>query len=202
MELLEAIKSRRSIRRYKPDEVPRDVLEQLLLDAQWAPSNMNKQAWSLVAVRGEQRDQLVAIIKESVRYIRAKLDEEFKDKPKVVEFTVRFFENVGGAPVIVLVYIPEPGRPDVSEVKQSAYNFEHLTNVSSASAVVYNLTLLAHARGLATCWMAGPTYLAQRINEFLGTSHRELVAAVALGYPDHTPPVPPRKGHKIEWVGF
>lgn len=202
MELLEAIKSRRSIRRYKPDEIPRDVLEQLLLDAQWAPSNMNKQAWSLVAVRGQKRDQLVAVIKESVRYIREKLDAEFKDKPKVIEFTVKFFENVGGAPVIVLAYIPKIDRPDGSEVKRAAYEFEYLTNISSAAAVVYNLTLLAHDRGLATCWMTGPTHLAERINEFLGITDRELVAVVPLGYPDQAPPVPPRKGDKIEWVGF
>jgi nitroreductase len=43
MELSEVIKYRRSIRRFKPDPVPRDVMDNLLELAQGAPSDMNGQ---------------------------------------------------------------------------------------------------------------------------------------------------------------
>lgn len=203
MELLEAIKSRRSIRRYKPEEPPREVIEELLQEAQWAPSNMNLQAWNLVAVRGKERDELARVVKESTRYIKKKLDLEFADKPKVIEFTMKFFENLGGAPVIVLAYIPKRKKPEEAEtLEHKDRDFEHLTNIQSAAAVVYNLTLLAHARGLGACWMTGPTYVAGEVNRFLGIEDQELVAIVPIGYPDQSPPAPPRKGYKIRWVGY
>ncbi len=45
MELYEAIKGRRSIRRFKPDPVPKEVLDRILEMAIWAPSGMNLQNW-------------------------------------------------------------------------------------------------------------------------------------------------------------
>lgn len=48
MEVLEAIKTRRSIRRYKPDPVPHDLLIKILEAGRWAPSASNSQPWSFV----------------------------------------------------------------------------------------------------------------------------------------------------------
>ena len=45
MEVLEAIKTRRSIRRYKPDPVPKEALEKILEAGRWAPSASNEQPW-------------------------------------------------------------------------------------------------------------------------------------------------------------
>ena len=45
MELLKAIQERRTIRRFKPDPVSRELLEQLIQGAMWAPSAMNEQPW-------------------------------------------------------------------------------------------------------------------------------------------------------------
>lgn len=46
----EALYSRRSIRRFKPDPVPRDLIDQVLHAGIWAPSSCNYQMWDLVAV--------------------------------------------------------------------------------------------------------------------------------------------------------
>lgn len=43
MDLYEAIKGRRSIRKFRPDPIPREVLERILEMATWAPSGMNLQ---------------------------------------------------------------------------------------------------------------------------------------------------------------
>lgn len=53
MNLVEAIKSRKSIRGFKPDPVPREVLEQLLEVARWSPSGVNAQPWDFVVLSGE-----------------------------------------------------------------------------------------------------------------------------------------------------
>lgn len=51
MDVLDAIRTRRSIRSYLPDEVERDKLDQVLEAARLAPSGANRQAWRFVVVR-------------------------------------------------------------------------------------------------------------------------------------------------------
>jgi len=51
--VLALLKGRRSIRRYRPDPVPDDVVEQLLEAGRWAPSASNRQPWAFIAVRDE-----------------------------------------------------------------------------------------------------------------------------------------------------
>lgn len=51
--LLALLKGRRSIRRYRPDPVPEEMVEQLLEAGRWAPSASNRQPWAFVVVRDE-----------------------------------------------------------------------------------------------------------------------------------------------------
>jgi nitroreductase len=53
MDVIEAVKKRKSIRGYKPDPVPKDVLEQILELASHAPSAMNTQPWEFIVLTGE-----------------------------------------------------------------------------------------------------------------------------------------------------
>jgi len=53
MELVEAIKGRRSVRRYKPIPIPKETIMELCELASWAPSGMNRQNWFFVAVTGD-----------------------------------------------------------------------------------------------------------------------------------------------------
>ncbi|MFZ2071736.1 MAG: nitroreductase family protein [Halobacteriota archaeon] len=57
MELLEAIKSRKSIRAFKPDQVPREILTELLDVARWSPSSANTQPWEFFILTGEALDR-------------------------------------------------------------------------------------------------------------------------------------------------
>lgn len=56
----EAILSRRSLRAFRPDPVPRETVERLLALASRAPSGTNIQPWNVYVVAGEARDRLVA----------------------------------------------------------------------------------------------------------------------------------------------
>jgi len=58
--LLTLLKTRRSIRRYKPDPVPDEMVEQLLEAGRWAPSASNRQPWEFIVVRDEAIRQQVA----------------------------------------------------------------------------------------------------------------------------------------------
>ncbi|MBN1314416.1 MAG: nitroreductase family protein [Anaerolineales bacterium] len=59
--LLEFLKNRRSIRQYRPDPVPDDLLEQILEAGRWAPSASNRQPWEFVVVRDESVRREVAM---------------------------------------------------------------------------------------------------------------------------------------------
>jgi nitroreductase len=67
MELLEAIQSRRSIRAYKPDPVPKEVLTELLNVARWSPSSANTQPWEFFILTGEVLDKYNHFLTEKVR---------------------------------------------------------------------------------------------------------------------------------------
>lgn len=54
MDVLEAIKERRSIRKYEPKAVPEEKLTQILEAGRWAPSAGNSQPWRFIVVRDEE----------------------------------------------------------------------------------------------------------------------------------------------------
>lgn len=58
--LLEVIRTRRSVRRFKPDTIPEEVLQQIFEAARWAPTNCNKQLWRMVVIdKQEVKETLV-----------------------------------------------------------------------------------------------------------------------------------------------
>ena len=60
MDTLEAIQTRRSIRSYKPDDIPDDVLAKLLEAMRQAPSAGNSQPWKFIVVRDKVTRSKVA----------------------------------------------------------------------------------------------------------------------------------------------
>ena len=154
MDLYEAIKGRRSVRRYKPDPVPRETLDRVLEMAIWAPSGMNRQNWHFVVVTGDKKDNMVNVASKSYDHIEPVLKEVFASAPPVVEATKKFFQKLGGAPVLIFAYY-SPTRE------------RHETSVQTVAAAIQNLLLAAHAEGLGTCWMTGPLHVAEQINESL-----------------------------------
>jgi len=189
MDLYEAIKDRRSVRKYKPDPVPRETLERVLEMALWAPSGMNRQNWHFVVVAGDKKDNMVNVASKSYDHIEPVLKEVFAKAPPVVEAARKFFQKLGGAPVLVFAYY-SPTRE------------RHETSVQTVAAAIQNLLLAAHAEGLGTCWMTGPVHVAEQINESLGIQDKELVAVITLGYPDESPPAPKRKPDRVVYEGF
>jgi len=190
MELVEAIKSRRSIRKFKDQQVPKQVLERIIEVATWAPSSMNTQPWYFTVLTGEKRDELTSIASKSFEQLQHRLRELFREK--MVTFIGNFFKNFGDAPVVVVV--------STDKLDQRVYQ---LAAVESASAAIQNLLLAAFAEGLGTCWMTGPLWVEDEVRGYLEMPpSRVLVAMIALGYPDQVPPVPPRKPREVRWMGF
>jgi nitroreductase len=188
MELMAAIKERRSIRRFRPDPVPRELLAKLLGEALWAPSAMNTQPWRFFMATGTKRDELVAIAGRCIERLDTRLKSLFKESMRTLVHG--FFKDLGGAPAVVVALAKVP---ETEGYMDGSYQ--------SASAAFYNFLLLAHEAGLGTCWMTGPLWVEDELLAFLG--HRDgwrLLALTPVGWPDQTPPVPPRKHQDIVWL--
>ena len=54
MDVYEAIKSRRTVRDYKPDQIPGDLLHKILQCGRWSPSSSNTQKWSFIVIRNRE----------------------------------------------------------------------------------------------------------------------------------------------------
>jgi nitroreductase len=188
MELTEAMKGRRSIRKFKAQGVSREKLEKILNLALWAPSGMNRQDWFFLVVQGQKKDEMLKICGPAFEVFRPRLEKVFADKPKIVEGMKQFFQTYGGAPVFILAYAG----------KGSADQWD----TNSTAVAIQNLMLAAHAEGLGTVWTDGILVKEAEINALMGVEGRKLVAVVPVGYPDEVPRIPPRREGRVQWVGF
>ena len=190
MDVYEAIHHRRSHRLYKSEIPPREVLERVVEAALWAPSGTNAQAWEITVMAGKVRDEFVELVSQAITHLLPIL-KKAQVPEKGQELVMKFFKNLGGAPVVIAVTIsknPDPGM--------------NLANIQSGAALFQNLLLAAEAEGLGTCWMTGAHSLEKEILKFLGKENQQLLAITPVGYSAKEPPVPPRKGREVRWLGF
>lgn len=190
MDVYEAIHNRRSHRMYQPDLPSREVLERVIDAGLWAPSGTNLQGWEITVLAGKVRDEFVDLVSRATKYLLPALQQAGVPE-KGQELVMKFFKNLGGAPLAIAVTIfknPDPGM--------------NVANIQSGAALMQNLLLAAHAEGLGTCWMTGANYLEKEILAFLGKPDQQLLAITPVGYSAKEPPVPPRKGREVRWLGF
>jgi nitroreductase len=194
-DLYKLIESRKSIRKYKPDPIPKTTLEKILMAGMHAPSGKNRQNWRFFVVTGKKRDEYLKYSQKSWLGIKDILQKKLK--PSLYEFTERFFYTLGEAPVIIFCYsLNDP---------EERYH----TSIGSVYMAVENMILAAVAEGLGTCPMGAPLEIKKEVDEFLGiknikvpeNSELELLCALVLGWPDHEPPKAPRQTEgRITWL--
>ena len=69
MDVYEAVRMRLTVREFKPDPVPNDVVQKMLRAVQWAPSSRNRQPWHLVVVRDKDMLRKIGSIASSGRFV-------------------------------------------------------------------------------------------------------------------------------------
>ncbi|MBW2085466.1 MAG: nitroreductase family protein [Deltaproteobacteria bacterium] len=188
MELADVIKGRRSVRKFKPDPVPKEQLERILELAQWAPSAMNRQESFFVVVQGQKKEELRQIFSDAFNDMRPILEKVFAKRPKIIEGMKIFFEKYGNAPVFIFAYAGKLPNGD--------------WDTHSTAVAVQNLLLAAYVAGLGATWTDGVMGKEKEINDALGIEDKKLVCVVPVGEPDEEPRVPPRREDRVEWIGF
>lgn len=180
METMEAIQGRRSIRRFKADLVPRDVIERLLDLTIRAPSAKNGQPWRFVVTTGEAKSRLVETLQEVL--------EETKSKGQPTGSLQGSIQAMAEAPVVILVF-NRLSREDIPEPYAYA---KLLVDTQSLGAAIQTFLLAAQDMGLGTLWICDVLYARCEVQAFASTKE-ELMAAIALGIPAETPGERPRQ---------
>lgn len=190
-QVFEAILQRRSIRKYKSQEVPQDKLKKVLEAATWAPSNGNSQPWRFVVTKGEYVDKVCNIFYEWAKdYIP---NAPYIPKEQVPGM-LKYAENFGGAPTHIVV---------THEIFEDEIKTKEA--LMAASAAIQNLCLSAWEEGLGTVWIGGHVIYSEETREVLGlTDNEEIVGIIPIGYPDQDLPAPERIdwAQKTKWLGF
>ena len=198
MDLMEAMKERRSTRAFLEKPVARETLEYLINLATQAPSAINLQPWELTMVSGEEKKRLSRVLVKRMKErniscgpgAKNPLSEAFMERqrgllntiqPHLPEDTVfRNFINEGscnfyGAPTAVII--------SMDQVFSSA----RLTDIG---VLVGYLVLAAHGLGLSTCPIGLITAFDEDIKEELNISdEKQVVIGVAVGYGDPDAPI-------------
>jgi nitroreductase len=176
MELFEAIHTRQSVSKVKPDPVPRELIETLLAAAAQAPNHHKVRPWRFMVLTGPARERLGEVMGRALRRRNpAALDETVAvERAKPLR-----------APVLIAVGVDRPSQPKVVEIE----------NVSAASAAAQNLLLAAHALGLGAMWRTGDAAFDPEVKAALGLApDQHLVGFIYVGYPLAELPPPSRPG--------
>ena len=181
MELIHALYTRRSIRKYKNTPVPKELINKLLEAATLAPSASNSQPWSFAVIQDQEllkkySDRAKVLCLAS---LQSKPDPH--DYRKILadpEFNI--FYNAGTLIII--------------------YGSQGATSYGDCCLAAQNLMLAAHAEGLGTCWI-GFSFALLDDPDFkteLGIDENlTVVAPIITGYPEFVPSSYTRKPPRI-----
>lgn len=199
MDFEELVNTRKSVRGYKKDPVPREIIDEVISVAKGAPSSMNSQPWHVHVLTGNPLDQVrQRNTEEMLAGAKAKRDilthgpYEGVHRKRQVEIAVQLFEAMGiarddkprrqdwvmrgfrqfDAPVsLVLTYdrILDPG---------ATCHFD-------LGALSYGIVLAAWNRGLGTVVNGQGIMRSDIVRDVAGIPEDEVImTCIAMGYPD------------------
>ncbi len=184
MDVFEAIYGRQSMGKMKPDDLPRELVEQLLAAGVQAPNHYKVRPWRFIVLSGSARERLGDVLVESLKSRFPEIPEEglLKEKNKPLR-----------APVLIAVAVDKPSEPKVEEVE----------NICATAAACQNILLAAHALGLAGMWRSGGPVHDPLVKEFLGVElDQKLIGFLYIGWPEFEPEpkVRPSFEDRVVWM--
>ena len=187
---LQAIKDRRSIRKFKPDAISEMDLHTILEAGIAAPSSKNRQPWHFTVVRGDAKEELAQVMERGLN-LEIKAHEPFlPDSMKFINGAFTSVNVMREAPVVVLVSNDLGRCTDFASNLSVDERVAELCNVQSVAAAVENMLLAAQELGIGSLWICDIFFAYPELSEWMekkNLSHGMLVAALAFGYGDEAP---------------
>lgn len=178
--LMQLITTRRSVRRYTKEAIPAATIRRLLAAAMWAPSAHNRQPWRwAVLTQPADKKRLATAMGRRLRADRA----ADGDEPEAIERDVaRSYARLTGAPVLLVVCLSMVDMDTYPDPDRSRN--EWVMAVQSVAMAAQNLLLLAHAEGLAACWLCAPLFVPALVRQVLDLPEDwEPLGLITLGKP-------------------
>jgi nitroreductase len=198
MDIISAMKGRRSVRAYQEKPVSRRDIEAVIAAAGLAPSAINLQPWEFIVSYGEEKERLVSRLKKAhaerkvscgpgtAKPLPQKYTERSRQalavmEPKISQTGIsfnRFIEEGScsfyGAPIAIIVTIDRV--------------FPAIRYLDVGLGVSY-LLLAAQAKGLSTCPIGLIVAYADDITDVLNISpEKEILLGISMGYADESAP--------------
>lgn len=167
MKFDDVILKRRSIRKYKSDDISDDLLISIIKSAIHSPSAHNRQPWKVMILKDELKDKIAKALIEK--------NEELNDLSIPVTADV-----IRNAPVLLAVFLDDS---DVSKRDN---------DLLSLGAFIYNICLKATDLDLGSLWIANTSRIKEEITLITGVQ-LECVSTVAIGLRNQDPNMRPRK---------
>lgn len=220
MDVIEAINSRRSVRAFRPDPVPREVLEAIMGAALRAPSWENTQPWEFAVLGGE----VMKNVKEALAAMGQAGEKPQLDFPWP-KFTGPYLDRLraDGRRLVSEIGLPKGDREAMRKWRVSMRTFFDAPNavvmymdasLSQWSLVdmgmaAENLMLAAWHHGVGSCALAAAVAYPDVLRSILELPEsKRMVLAIALGYPDTTKPAAMFRSSRepmealVTWHGF
>jgi nitroreductase/NAD-dependent dihydropyrimidine dehydrogenase PreA subunit len=184
--LAQLLRSRRSIREFRSEPVPREAIEQALDAARWAPSAVNRQPvhWLVVQTPAEVR-RLAGLVAEFLRQgarVGTRYAAILEQWDQGNDLILR------GAPQLVVAHAPQ----------------DWAWSAVDCTIALTQIELALVNSGIGTCWAGFLSWAARDyapLKQALGLpAGREVYGALMLGLPRYTyPHSPPRQPAQVEW---
>lgn len=203
MTVEEAIKGRRSIRKFKKDEIPRDLLEEILETASWAPSWGNTQPWEFYILTGKPLDEF----REKNQEKMVNGEPFSSDVPMQENWPEHMGRRYGemGKILMTSMSIKRRDREARSKIYQNmATLFDAPCLIVACMSrdirveygmfdiglIMQNICLSAYEKGIGSCVMAVAIGYPELLREILFIPQdRLIIIGAALGYPDKDSPI-------------
>lgn len=187
--MISQITERRSIRKYKNQDVSREVILDILEAARLSPSGHNKQPWKFIVLTGSKKEAFLDAMARGLE--REKGENKYlKDTTRGFPFATHTIRILRAAPVIIAVVLT--AGKEIEAEKTIDDRFVELFDTVSIGAAVENLILEAQSQGLGTLWAGAYCYAYPEVKEFFN-QNATIASIVAVGYPDENPAPRPRK---------
>lgn len=191
---IDAIFNRRSIRKFRADAVPLENIPEILEAGRMAPSAKNRQPWKYLVFGNEKKREFLAAMEEGLRREEFGVTDLPKSKFGIPDAwnTLRIMREA----TILIVVLNTNGRSPFLPVDNDA-RVSEICDSLSIGASIENMILAAEDFGLGTLWIANTCFAYHELTAYLGTE-KQLVGAIALGYPNERPMQRPRR--KLEEI--
>ncbi|MDX9787896.1 MAG: nitroreductase family protein [Desulfobacterales bacterium] len=174
MELMQAIRERRSVRQFLDKPVEKDKIQRILEAAHSAPSASNYKFWYFIVVQNQKKKELFSecFYDEVIKYKKT-LNETWQQR--LDHFSTDFVIKV---PVLIVV-CADPNKTKQGEPGKGQH-------ILSTCMAIQNLMLAAHGEGLGTVWIT--RYNKEKVRKIFDIPFSVVpLGVIPLGYPEHIP---------------